>query len=502
MLRTLQIFSILTLLVIVLGIPRGFDFSDEGLYVLLADPNQLNTNGPILYDLFFKLIHKFSGIQFHIQELRWVRLIGILSSVFALYFFTNQLWKEKSNSGFGWILFLGLLCSYSFLPPSLSYNSLLLIGTSWWLYFLSKSDAPSAFLSGAIVALLCYVKLPAAGLLMVISLVLFWVKWRSKVVWILLGFIATLSLWELVFYWNFSDGLLNRSTFYLTNSIPRPSYELLPLLKSSGVGVFWISLAFSISYLMRKFSFQRESWKGITYFLGIFFIGLIAWFTHITHEWNHLVLLFTGVLVGWVFGEIQLRNTSLFNQPYLIMLLVLPFVLHFGSNVYWLRLGIHFWIFWILALYLFWENGRKFIGFGIGPLTFLLVLNGIWLNPFEQRPLWEAEYEWKYGADHSIFLNEEQITLLENLQEIKKVTQSNEIACAYRNPGMAYLVGMKNWGKIGFWEKSELESHISERLLQSMIFYHLDSLPPSFGSGFHRKSIGSYQEIDIEILWE
>lgn len=149
-----------------------------------------------------------------------------------------------------------------------------------------------------------------------------------------------------------------------------------------------------------------------------------------------------------------------------------------------------------------WDDGRVFIGFSIGPITFLLVLNGIWLNPFEQKPLWEAEYEWKYGSGNSILLNEEQVNLLESLREIMGATQIDEIACAYRNPGMAYLAGIKNWGKIGFWEKSELESEIAEGPPKAIIFYQLDSLPHSLRSGYFRKSMGHYQGIETEVLWK
>jgi hypothetical protein len=502
MLRTLQVFSILTLLIIVWGIPRGFDFSDEGLYVVLADPNQLNSNGPILYDLFFKFVYKISGIQFHIQGLRWIRLIGTLSSVFALYLFTNQLRKEKANSSLVWVVFLGLMCSYAFLPPSLSYNTLLLIGTCWWLYFLIQKKSSRLFLAGVCIALLCYVKLPSAILLFFISILLILRENRSGTTWFLLGLFVSLFCFELTFYILFGDGLLNRINYFLTNSIARPSYSLPALFKSTGVGIFWIFLSFMTSYSSRKISIVWRSGRNPIYALGILVLAIIGWFTHITDEWNHLALLAFTAVLGWVMAGVDLKRTSFSDGSILITLIALPFVLHFGSNVYWLRLGIHFWIFWLLALYLMWDDGREFIGFSIGPLTFLLVLNGIWLNPFEQKPLWEAKYEWKYGSGNSILLNEEQVNLLESLREISGATQIDEIACAYRNPGMAYLAGMKNWGKIGFWEKSELESEIAEGPPKAMIFYSIYSLPASFSQGYQRKSVGIYQGVETEFLWK
>lgn len=503
MLRTLQIFSILTLLIIVWGIPRGFDFSDEGLYVLLADPNQLNSNGPILYDLFFKLVYKIFSIQFHIQGLRWIRLIGTLSSVFALFLFTNQLRKEKANSSLVWVVFLGLMCSYAFLPPSLSYNTLLLIGTCWWLYFLFQKKCSHLFLAGVSIALLCYVKLPSAILLFFISILLIWRENRSGNLWLLLGLFVTLFCFELIFYFLFEDGLLNRINYFLTNSIARPSYSLLALIKSTVVGIFWIFLSFMTCYSSRKISVVQRSGRNLIFTFGILVLAIIGWFTHITDEWNHLILLAISAGLGWVMAEVDLKRTSSPDVSILITLMVLPFVLHFGSNVYWLRLGIHFLVFWLLALFLIWENGRKFIGFSIGPLTFLLVLNGIWLNPFEQRPLWEAKYEWKYGSSNSILLNEEQVTLLENLREFRGATQIDEVACAYRNPGMAYLAGMKNWGKIGFWEKSELEMIIQLKgFPNELIYWGEEALPFGMKEKYQTENIGFYQGEKIQFLWK
>ncbi|WP_268035845.1 hypothetical protein [Algoriphagus sp. PAP.12] len=502
MLRTLQIFSIATLLAIIWGIPRGFDFSDEGLYVLLADPGQSNSNGPILYDLFFKILFKVFGIQFHIIELRWIRLSGIIFASIALYFFLRRSFGEKVNPPVYWIVILGLLGSYAFLPPNLSYNTLLLIGTCIWLYTLSLKNRLGSFLEGLILALLFYVKLPAAGLLLIMTIAVSWRSQKSNQIWKLIGLLVSILILEIIFYWSFKDGLFSRIEFFLSNPFSRPSYNFLNLLKSTLVGVFWMFLSFIVSFLCRKLITNLKLERALVIAINLSILAAIGWVTHITSEWNHLVLIAFGGVLGWVYSEIDFKKNAISNSPINCVLLILPFVLHFGSNVYWLRLGIHFWIFWILLLYLSWNNGRKLIAYAIGPVIFILVFLGVWVNPFEQKPLWEAKYEWKYGGNNAILLNKEQISFLEILKGIENISNSNEIACAYRNPGMAYLLDKKNWGKIGFWERSELEFEISKGLPKSIIFYSLDSLPASFSQGYQRKSVGIYQGVETEFLWK
>ena len=57
----------LTSLISVIGILivfscRGFDFTDEGLYALLSNPNQENTSNIINYDIIFKYLYQYFGI--------------------------------------------------------------------------------------------------------------------------------------------------------------------------------------------------------------------------------------------------------------------------------------------------------------------------------------------------------------------------------------------------------------------------------------------------------
>ena len=54
---------------------RGFDFTDEGLYALLSNPNQENRSITINYDIIFKYLYQYFGITLNLIELRLLRVI-------------------------------------------------------------------------------------------------------------------------------------------------------------------------------------------------------------------------------------------------------------------------------------------------------------------------------------------------------------------------------------------------------------------------------------------
>jgi len=83
---------------VLLVINRGFDVSDEGLYVLLAHPLQENQGGIFNYDLFFKLFHQITGIHFGIVGLRILRLFIYCLGALALAIFYRNLKFEKQLS--------------------------------------------------------------------------------------------------------------------------------------------------------------------------------------------------------------------------------------------------------------------------------------------------------------------------------------------------------------------------------------------------------------------
>lgn len=503
--RTLIFFSLASISLILLGITRGFDFSDEGLYLLVADPALDNSTSFLVYDLFFKLLHKISSFEIGLLGLRILRILGTIASAAALTGFWKAVtFGEKSTFPIFWFSLLALLCSYAFLPPTLSYNSLSLFITCFWLYFLTASYPNwlnSLMITGLLVCLL-YIKAPVAALLFLLTII--W-KWKQKDFLILfpIFLILCLVVWESLFYFLFEDGLVLRIQQISTAQTFRPSYQFLALIKSTGVGLFWIACVAFPFYLISYLSHNFHK-KASLIFPILFIITLgIGDITHITEEWNHLVLLAMAAWIGFSLGKIK---SSFFKHPHfktLLLLFFLPFILHFGSNVYWLRLGTYFIVFWILAIALLDQARMPRFSLVLGPLTLILVGLGVWVTPFEQEPLWNANRLWEFGNGQKIYITDDQYGLLQNLQEQFKKHPKKEVISAYRNPGMLLLLDQKSPFGYGLWEKSEWTGFLSIHPKPKVIVYHaIDDLPEHLMEHYEKTLIQNYQGADLYFLWK
>ncbi len=502
--RFLLFLSFLATAIIVAAINRGFDFSDEGLYLLLTDPMQENYDGLFLYDLFFKLLHKLLGVEFGIQGLRLIRLLSMGIGALALVYFWKNIKMDSTLSlEIFLISFLGLLSGYSFLPPSLSYNSISVVLTCVWLALVIGAKHSRILLLAIALTLVffAYIKLSAAVILFSLTCTLFGYRSRSFIQTFLYSTVLFIAL-EGLFYWAFQDGLILRAIHFVKLDTLRESYHWSNLLKSTLVGSFWSFVVFISFFFAAVASNSSFKLRNIVFLVaGVVFLGVV-YITHITSEWPHVILLFTIAILGYLLGK-RIPYKGMSGGKYLLILLVLPFILHFGSNVYWLRLGIHYWVFWILAILVL--EGKSIFHFKsvFGLLSVSLVTYGIWLFPFEQSPLWNANQEWEYKPGKFIKITPEQKQLLQNLQSAMKEYPHSQVLALYRNPGMAYLAGYTIPMKPGFWEKSELDVYLINTSLElGIIYYPMDSIPQSILNQYRQTPVGSCQDEAVTWLWK
>ena len=504
-------FTILSLLVILFGINRGFDFSDEGLYALLAVPNQANDAGIFNYDLFFKLFYKITGIEFGLIGLRILRLLSCFVAAFSLSVFWKNLSKSKTLSiDIYLISLLGLLEGYAFLPSSLSYNSLSVFWASIILAILSMNRVPifsqrwiHFIVLGISLAALFYIKLTVCLSLSLLSV--FYLVIRKEFNWkVFLGLLIPFLCLELVFYAFLGDcGILRISQGF--NQIQsRHDYQFLSLFKYTAVGVFWVLLVAMPFLVLASTHKGHVGRRRILTSIGICLLLWISYFTFITKEWNHIVLLSTSVLIAWQIGLLKRDSLNSNQKLWLGILLAMPFLLHFGSNVYFLRLGIHYWIFWVIALYFISSKNGSFqssyprVVFGLSILV--LLVNGLWLNPFEQEPLWKANETWEYKEGKEIMLSKKQVILLEGLKVYTDNTTS--VLAFYRVPGLAYLLGKTIPKSPGFWDKKQVEFYFPDGISDNLIFYHPhDSLPAGMQPSYQKKTLTMPNGELLQVLW-
>lgn len=498
----------LSIAIILAGINRGFDFSDEGLYVFLSDPDQANEGGIFNYDLLFKILQKLFGIEFGIIGLRFIRLFSYLAAAWALGIFWKNINSEKEISFEVYLLaVLGLFSGYAFLPSNLSYNSISVVLACFWMAIISKNENTwNDYLGlGLILGFTFYVKITTC--LVLGSLTLGVSFYKREFGWKLIsGLIIPFLAMELVFILFLNETGVFRIIVGLDLMKSRNDYGYFPLVKYLIVGVFWLTLVF-VPFWLAGFYHRKSPLKPIlSGLLGSVSLITIFIFTQITDEWNHAVLLVTTGITGFVSGKYGIRNLTSTKQMPFFLLMGMPFFLFFGSNVYWLRLGIHYWVFWIFGLMMFFsqfprsvQNGLKL---GIAFVSLILVINGIWVSPFGQEPLWKTDRMWEYGFGKSILLTQKQVDLLSDLKKITDKYSNDQVLAIYRNPGILFLLDKNSPKSPGYWSRSHLNSYFPEGVKANIILYSAsDSLPQGEWDTFKKQKYEMPNGDEIQVLW-
>ncbi|MEN2281275.1 hypothetical protein AAGF08_03990 [Algoriphagus sp. SE2] len=498
--------TLLGLLIVFLGINRGFDVSDEGLYLLLLEPTQANEGGIYNYDLFFKLFYKITGLEFGIIGSRILRLISYLIGAYALTQFWKDIHKEKQlNILVFLIATMGLFSGYAFLPPSLSYNSLSVVLACLWLSLIFKNfpDFFHTICLGLVLALFFYVKITVVLTIGFLTLVLFisrkQMNWKR-----LFLLLLPLFLLEGIFYLVFSESGMTRLQDGFQIMANRTDYNWLNILKNNLVGVYWSILVFIPFFLIQKI---QSKFKFVLILLPLVFSIWIFKKTMITDEWMHLLLIGTLSILAWLVGNLSLKKINNSKKSIFLILMLLPFALHFGSNVYFMRLGIHYWVFWVVALLLIIDfekspNQKKIIL--LLPVSSLILLfNGIWLQPFGQINLSNFNQVWEYKKDRRIYLTEEMVETLEDVKLKIQDAGKGEVLAVYRNPGWLVLLGRTSPKSPGIWDLDQLQSFFPNfpSGFNFILYFPYQPLPDNISKDFDLKKYDIAQG-EINLLWK
>ena len=503
-----KVFAFLALLVIVFAIPRGFDISDEGLYVLLADPHQANEGGVLNYDLFFKFIYQFTGVEFGIQGLRFLRLSSYFLGALSLTFFWKNIQHSKQLS---FSIFLVALTSlfggYAFLPPSLSYNSISVVGAAIWLGIVAKDKLSLRdwLLLGLVFSVLIYSKVTVGLLLGFLTVIYFGFRGELDIKGVL-GMIFPILILEGLFFMLFQENAWSRLTGAYGFMWQREDYGVLLLVKYTAVGLFWTLLAGLIFFVLGKLRPLSKPAFLTIFVLGITALLLVFQLTRITSEWNHLFLLITFALIAWQLGLRGILTFQTKQEQAFWLLIALPFLLHFGSNVYWMRLGIHYWVFWVLALiHLLQDTSPQFtpkLNVIVSLCSVILVFFGLWVNPFEGDALWKSRSEWHYKSGKKILLSENQVNSLNAIHAEIKDSDKDKTVTLFRNPGILYLFGINSPFSPAYWKTSQAQLFLKNGDSLDFILYNgLEIFPFDRSSWVLKKELIQPNGENLEVLW-
>lgn len=91
-----------------------------------------------------------------------------------------------------------------------------------------------------------------------------------------------------------------------------PIYQFISLIKSTGVGLFWISCEALPFYLSSYLNHNSTKKASILLPIALLIYLGIACLAQITPEWNHMILLGMAPLIGFLLWKI---NGKLFKYP-------------------------------------------------------------------------------------------------------------------------------------------------------------------------------------------
>ncbi|MDN3204723.1 hypothetical protein [Algoriphagus sediminis] len=471
------------LMLIIFAIPRGFDFSDEGFYLLLSDPFQSNKAGIINYDLFFKLLFKLTGLEFGIIGIRVFRLLSYLLGAF----FLSKAWRNiKDEETISTIVFLisalGLFAGYGFLPPSLSYNSLSVVAVCIWFLGISKRNIRNQdlFLIGVSFSILFYSKISAlVGLLPLTWFLLY----KAKISWIKIWIIMVPGLFlEFLFLLTLNENGVSRILEGLSRNAFREDYGIIQLIRYSAVGPLWSLIVFTPIFILAQILKSGIVQQSVLYVISLSLVLWISFITKMADSWVHVFYHSALAVLAILLGNGGFKNIKSRERMIFCVLLILPYALHFGSNVYWFRLGIHYIVFPILAICLLigsdfkLSNSRKFL-IPLYSMSFLVCLYGLWISPFEGVPNWKADKSWVFNDGKSIQLSAEYIEFLKEINSEVNGYESGEIVSLYMNPGILYLLDRQSPEIPGYWSESQASNFLKEEKLGLILYNGLVEFP-------------------------
>jgi len=476
----LKVLVLLSILAIIFAMPRGFDISDEGVYALLAVPSQENVAGVFNYDLFFKFFYEITGVEFGLIGLRILRLVTCFVAAGSLLIFWSNFYQKKAGRiSVFFICLSGVLGSYGFLSQTLSYNSINLMCGCLWLGLISRikfSNGSLLFL-GATLSLLFYSKITVCLILGLLTVGI--IMWNSdRKIWgrMLLVLSLPFSLLEIVFFFMLGESGILRALAAEKMLEFRPDYHFMTIVKYSIVGIFWSVLVITPFFLAGYLKWISSRYYKPVLLIGLIVFSIVSYFTTITNEINHVLFLSTLAMLGFLMGSSDLSKMKVREAGFLSLLIIFPFILHFGSNFYFLRLGIHYWVFWLLAiLYLVNDDNflvKLFFKNLLPIFTFILIVNGLSLFAFNNYRYFEETVPFEYRNGKSIRLPVDQSSNYSKLMNEISHSGNNKILPIFRNPGLVYMIGETHPKTPGIWSRQQLDYFFPDSKNLSVILYN------------------------------
>ena len=511
--------SLSILAIIIWGTNKGFDLTDEGLYLLKYQDHQESL---AYYSQFHVIVSNLFGwMEPTILNLRIARLILTLVSTFIMTFgvvsWLKAYYKIKIKPITGILIYnivlIGSFLSYTFGAQSLSYNHLisfcLLISSGFIFIALRKYKASGIkfilnFLAGIFTGIAVFIKITSAipFILIVTVYIYFYCKninCRGSLISItsIYGGFAGFIIIYFLFISSLPDYLQGLSEITKASTLETSDHTLgfffkdtiLTILKIIEYSIFAI-IILSFFYLLQNVlnaikakQINFFSWKFI---LKFFSLPVLAVMAYLLYD-KVLYLQFAGpFLLIFIFApSIMLlnylkkrTNRALSYQFWStsILLFIIPFIGAFGSNNGLIINSIYFAGFWFAGLIIIYykqlitRQSLLVIIFILSIICILSFSKNYIKDPYRQLPLTkQTEKITQLPNGKHILVDPVTKTYLTEIYATLNAngfSKHTPIIGTYKIPGIIYLVDGTAPGSI-IWYKEETNKFLPKSLQNS-----------------------------------
>jgi hypothetical protein len=520
------------------GLNKGFDITDEGFYLLLYQDNQ----EAFYSTTFFYNIIKYSLGHFftlNILTLRIIRLVFMLITSFIISRYlvmltvTNKNERSFLNIAFFLLSFIGLSSGYTFGPASLSYNHISV-------FFLFISFVLSAFaaepgskpyvaiifmlIAGICTSFVFFTKFSSFFIFLFLQFLFLFISLtrerRYLLVFFVFGLVSGFGYYFIfagnigTFYPDFLKSIqLLQSSGYESSSIYlKLLRDFLRFILICGFSSIVVGLYFLAGRYPK--TGKNDVISKIILFIGFIIVTFIFYKTGlIAYSGKYLYLFFIAFGIALIHGRNSQMKLSKNRMYGLVLFFAIPFIASFGSNngilinsIFGIGLVLPF--IWLLLK----ERSRELYVIIISIIittTLDIHINYI-NNPYRINKLTEQTEKLYFLKDNADLMTDKKTwdliyQLNESLKDFDLTT--TPIIGIYKMPGVIYLLGGYSPGYI-LWNESQKDifflalKRTSMDITNSIVLVK-DDYSPLLTKGLHDAGIKYPEEYQLkkEIVW-
>ncbi len=441
------------IIIVAAAIPRGTDLTDEGLYLVLLNGEQPTSLPLTQYNLVFAFLYDMFGLKLDVIGARSMRLFLTLAVSALVYFSFRRADHIHANGPNGL-----LICLIAGFMTYTSHFSIQTPGYNFFIYAFAQILLATFVLTNgtkrlvpvlvmSVMVVLLWITKFTTALTVPILLVLAYVVTgqystvRSAVLrtLALVGMLASV----LVFILSWTGHPISPLD-YMENLAKNPvrSHEPMDLIISVlGFVAYGIaSLTIGYAIIVKQKDIMQKGLIGT-----LFVVGAILLFLFIGHRlleyrsWYLVAISLSSMVIG---GLLRKFPPTRAQRPILLILVVMPLALAFGTNAPLFMYCSALFQFHVIAILIIYPGASSRLLLPVlAVLVPFLLYNDLWYTPYRQPPLAESLTPFSVRDRETLLLDSTTVAYLERFSSAMNGYQHITAFGSDRLMGELYYTG-------------------------------------------------------------